>query len=244
MSLLSANINAINQQIGNIQANLNIITSNTFSNYNQLTQIMSQQSSIYNPIYYASGNIICGNLVAMNSYNISGTLTFSNVATYSGNLNMINGNITNTIGNIVLSNGNIRSTVGNLVMSNGNINSTIGNITMSNGNVNLALGNLILSNGDANVGGNVYLAGLATILGQAGFIVQYGLTATAPTSINVTFDTPFNTVPTIIATGRRDSATPSIVYVTVVSTTGMTLVSRDDTGAGVAVFFSWIAIGT
>ena len=244
MSLLTANINAMNKQIGNIQANLNIISSNTFSNYNQLTEIMTKQSSIYNPIYYSSGNIICENLLARNSYIINGTLLFSNIATYSGNLNMTNGNITNTIGNVLLSNGNIRSTVGNLVMSNGNINSTIGNITTSNGNLILTRGNIILSNGDANISGNLYLEGLATILGQSGFKVDYGRTTTATTSVTITFNTSFSTTPTVIATGQRDSSTPSTVYVTVISTTGVTLVSRDTAGTGVIAFFSWIAIGT
>ena len=100
MSLLTANINAINQQIGNIQANLNIITINTFSNYNQLTQSMSQLSSVYNPIYYGVGNITCSNIVATNSYTLNGTLTFSNVASYNGNLRIPNGNILSTNGNI------------------------------------------------------------------------------------------------------------------------------------------------
>lgn len=244
MSLFTSNINAINQQLGNIQSNLNIITSNIFSNYNQLTSIVSKQSTIYNPIYYSSGNITCSNIVANNRYILNGTLISSNVDTYSGNLRMTNGNISTTNSNIILSNGNILSTRGNLVISNGNINSTVGNIIINNGNLNSTIGNLILSNGYANISGNVYLEGLATVLGQSGFKVQYGLTTTAPEWVTITFDTTFNTVPTVIATGRRDSSTPAIVYVLSVSTTGMTLQARDDTGAGVAAFFYWIAIGT
>lgn len=244
MSLLTANVNAINQQLGNIQSNLNIISGNVFSNYNQLTEIMSKQSSIYNPIYFSSGNITCTNFIATNTYYMNGTLSFSNVAAYSGNLGMTNGNITSTIGNVILSNGNIRSITGNITINNGNINSTVGNITMNNGNLNVGLGNLILSNGDANVSGNLYLQGLATLLGQSGFKVQYGTTSTATTSVTITFDSPFNSVPTVIATGQRASATPSIVYATAVSTTSVSLVSRDDTSTGIAAYFSWIAIGT
>ncbi len=53
----SADINAINQVLGNIQSQINLITGNTLSNYNQLSRIVAQQSNIYNTIYYGLGNL-------------------------------------------------------------------------------------------------------------------------------------------------------------------------------------------
>ncbi len=245
MSLLTANINAINQQIGNIQANLNIITINTFSNYNQLTQSMSQLSSVYNPIYYGVGNITCSNIVATNNnYTLNGTLTFSNVASYNGNLRIPNGNISSTIGNIVLSNGNILSTRGNIILSNGNINSTLGNINMNNGNIRLTRGNLIVSNGDANINGSVYSTGLSTTAGQSPFKIQYDTTGTVNTNIVITFDTPFTSVPTVIASGFNNSAEPPIVYLRTISNTQVQLYAKNQAGDDYGTLrFTWVAFG-
>ncbi len=244
MSLLTANINAINQQIGNIQSNLNIITSNTFSNYNQLTQFITKQSSIYNSVYYASGNIICSNIIAYNSYTLNDILTFSNVATYTGNLRMMNGNISSTIGNIILSNGNILSTRGNIVLNNGNINSTIGNINMNNGNIRLALGNINLLNGYANINGSVYSTGLSTTAGQSPFKIQYGTTGTVNTGVTITFGTPFINVPTVIASGFNDSSAPPIVYLRAISNTQVQLYAKDQAGSDYGnLRFTWVAFG-
>ncbi len=234
---------AINSLMGNIFTQMSNITGNSSSTYNLLNRVVYQQSNITDLINNGNGNISTGNLIINNSLNINGNLTYSNL-NLIGNLTMSNGNISSTIGNVLLSNGNILSTRGNIVLNNGNINSTIGNISMSNGNLISTIGNLIVSNGDANISGDLYLQGLATILGQSGFKVDYGVSGSSTSSTTPVFDSPFNTVPTIIATGRRDSATPSICYVTVVSTTGATIVSRDDGGAGVQAFIYWIAIGT
>lgn len=244
MSLLTANINAINQQIGNIQSNVNIITSNTFSNYNQLTQYMSQLSSVYNPIYYGVGNITCSNIVATNSYNLNGTLTFLNVATYTGRLTMTNGNISSTIGNVILSNGNILSSSGNIVLSNGNINFTRGNININNGNIRLALGNINLLNGDANISGSVYSEGISTTAGQEPFKIQYDTTATVNSGITITFDTPFVNVPTVIASGFNNSSAPPIVYLRTISNTQVQLYAKDQAGNDYGnLKFTWVAFG-
>ncbi len=234
---------AINNLMGNIFTQMSNITGNSNSTYNLLSRVVGQQSNINSLIYNGSGNIITGNLIINDSLNINGNLIYSNI-NLTGNFILPNGNISSTIGNLIISNGNINSTIGNISMSNGNINSTIGNIIINNGNLNNNVGNLILSNGYANISGDLYLAGLATILGQSGFKVDYGRSGSSTSVTTPVFSSPFNTVPTIIATGLRDSATPSICYVTVVSTTGATIVSRDDTGASVQVFIYWIAIGT
>lgn len=234
---------AINSLMGNIFTQMSNITGNSTSTYNLLNRVVYQQSNISDLINNGNGNISTGNLIINDSLNINGNLIYSNV-NLTGNFIIPNGNILPTIGNVTLSNGNILSTRGNVILNNGNLNSTIGNITMSNGNLISTIGNLIVSNGDANISGNIYFEGLATILGQAGFKVDYGVSGAATSSTTPVFTTVFTTIPTIIATGRRDSPTPSICYVTVVSTTGATIVSRDDGGAGVQAFIYWIAIGT
>ncbi len=48
--------------INNLQNQYDAITGNIFSNYNQITQFSSQQSTLYNSIYYGIGNINSGNI--------------------------------------------------------------------------------------------------------------------------------------------------------------------------------------
>ncbi len=138
----SANINAINQALANIQSSFNSISGNVFYSYNQVTRIVTQQSNIYNYLYYGGGNLNTGNLYVSSYANIN-----SNLFITKSNLIVTNGNILNTNSNIILFNGNINSTIGNINLSNGNINSTIGNITLTNGNISMTLGNLIVNNG-------------------------------------------------------------------------------------------------
>ncbi len=107
----------IYSSINNIQLGLNEVTGNTFSNYNQLSRIVSQQANIYNAVYYGSGNIVTGNLVVNSVANISGNLTLP-----SGNLILTRGNILSTVGNVQVSNGNVRIATGNLILSNGSAN--------------------------------------------------------------------------------------------------------------------------
>ncbi len=57
--------------INNLQNQYDQITGNIFSNYNLLSQIMAQQTSVYNSIYYGTGNIVTGNLAVNRSANIS-----------------------------------------------------------------------------------------------------------------------------------------------------------------------------
>ena len=148
--------------IGNLEGQFNYITGNTMTNYNQLSRIVSQQSNIYNTIYYGLGNMSTGNLIINNSYLINGNLSLptgnlivssGNILSTIGNIIMNNGNIGLINGNLILSNGNIGITRGNLIVSNGNILSTIGNIVINNGNIGITRGNLILSNG--NIGINI-----------------------------------------------------------------------------------------
>ncbi len=70
----SADINAINQALANIQSSFNSITGNTLSSYNQVSRIVAQQSNIYNTLYFGLGNIVTGNLLVNNSSNLNGTL--------------------------------------------------------------------------------------------------------------------------------------------------------------------------
>ncbi len=75
----TSDINAINQALANIQSSFNSITGNTLSSYNQLSRIVSQQSNIYNTIYYGTGNLTTGNL------SLTGNLIgFSNIILPSG----------------------------------------------------------------------------------------------------------------------------------------------------------------
>ncbi len=91
----SQEIANIYSSINNIQLGLNEVTGNTFSNYNQLSRIVSQQANIYNTVYYGTGNMSTGNLVVSANCNIS------------GNLIMNNGNLNITRGNVIMSNGNL-----------------------------------------------------------------------------------------------------------------------------------------
>jgi hypothetical protein len=133
--------------IGNLEAQFNYITGNTLSNYNQLSRIVSQQSNIYNTVYFGLGNLSTGNLTVNNNNENNGNVRLNN-----GNLILTTGNILSTIGNLVINNGNIISTVGNLVINNGNIISTRGNLIMTNGNILSTTGNIILSNGNIGIG--------------------------------------------------------------------------------------------
>ncbi len=142
----SADINAINYALANIQLQINNVTGPPLLTYNQVTRISAQQGNIYNSLYYGTGNLNTGNLYVSSAGNINGNLIINN-----SNLIITNGNIRNTIGNIILFNGNIISTIGNINLSNGNINSTNGNMTLSNGNISLTTGNLILNNGSIGI---------------------------------------------------------------------------------------------
>ncbi len=68
----------IYSSINNIQLGLNEVTGNTFSNYNQLSRIVSQQANIYNSVYYGSGNIVTGNIVVNNNALITGNVGINN----------------------------------------------------------------------------------------------------------------------------------------------------------------------
>ncbi len=71
----AAEIANIYASINNIQLGLNEVTGNTFSNYNQLSRIVSQQGNIYNSVYYGSGNIVTGNIVVNNNATITGNIS-------------------------------------------------------------------------------------------------------------------------------------------------------------------------
>ncbi len=234
---------AINTLMGNIFTQMSNITGNSTSIYNLLSRVIGQQSNISNLIYNGSGNIITGNLILNDLFNINGNLAYSNL-NLTGNFIVNNGNILPTIGNIVLNNGNILSTRGNIVLSNGNILSTRGNINMSNGNIKLAIGNLIVPNGDANIVGTLYSEGISTIPGQPAFKVQYGTTATVNTSVAITFDTPFTTAPTVLVTGFKNTTSPPIVYLRGLTASTVNLyaknVSQNDYGT---LQFMWVAFG-
>jgi hypothetical protein len=143
MSNIQAQIDALAVSIQILDNTLSNVTGNTLSNYNQLSRIVSQQSNIYNTIYFGTGNLTTGNLTVNNDYIINGNLTCSNI---------------NLTGNILLSNGNISSTIGNLILSNGNFGLKRNNPQYEldvNGSGNIS-GNLI-TNGNANIIGNVTL---------------------------------------------------------------------------------------
>lgn len=69
--------------INNLQNQYDQITGNIFSNYNQLSQIMAQQNSVYNAIYYGTGNIVTGNLAVNRSANISGNVLSIGFCTFT-----------------------------------------------------------------------------------------------------------------------------------------------------------------
>ncbi len=236
---------AINTRMGNIFTQMSNITGNSTSSYNLLNRIVSQQSNISNLIYNGSGNVITGNLISNNLFNINGNLTYSNV-NLTGNFIINNGNISATIGNIILNNGNISSTTGNIVINSGNINSSVGNVIMNNGNINLSVGNVILSNGDANVNGTLYSTGISTIFGQSAFKVQYGTTAevTTETDPPISFDTPFTVAPTVLVTGLRNSASAPIVYIRSLTATSVDFFAKGTGGSNYGnITFMWVAFG-
>ncbi len=68
----------IYSSINNIQLGLNEVTGNNFSNYNQLSRIVSQQANIYNTLYYGTGNLTTGNLSVSANALISGNLVINN----------------------------------------------------------------------------------------------------------------------------------------------------------------------
>ena len=232
----SADINAINQVLGNIQSQINEVTGNTLSSYNQLSRIVAQQSNIYNTIYYGLGNLNTGNLTVNSSYTINGNLTYENLnftgnlALNNGNLLLPNGNILSTIGNIVMNNGNIGITRGNLILSNGNILSTVGNIVINNGNIGITRGNLILSNGNigikrtnpqyeldingsANISGNILMSGMSFLSGSD---LTYPFKIVTGSGILGSVGTGFGTKSNI-PLGYTFSSTPTIILQSMIS---------------------------
>ena len=255
--------------IGNLEGQFNYITGNTMTNYNQLSRIVSQQSNIYNTIYYGLGNIATGNLIINNSYLINGNLSLP-----TGNLIVSSGNILSTIGNIVMNNGNIGLINGNLILSNGNIGITAGNLILSNGNIGITTGNLILSNGNigikrtnpkyeldingsANITGNVnvnstnYLSALA-FLGASNmttpFKMVYGSVSSgsvlgdATLAVPVTFPNAFSSAPWVVLVAGSNSS----LYCTSTSytSTGFTANGRNiSTSSTVTSTINYLAIG-
>ncbi len=84
----ASDIANIYASINNLQNQFDAIIGNTLSNYNQLSRIVSQQSNIYNTVYYGLGNLTTGNLNVNGSYSINGNLSLP-----SGNLLISNGNL-------------------------------------------------------------------------------------------------------------------------------------------------------
>jgi cytoskeletal protein CcmA (bactofilin family) len=83
----AAEIANIYSSINNIQLGLNEVTGNTFSNYNQLSRIVSQQANIYNSVYYGAGDINSRNLSVNTNALISGILNVDNGTLYVDNTN-------------------------------------------------------------------------------------------------------------------------------------------------------------
>lgn len=240
----SADINAINYSLANIELQINNITGTPLIFYNPINRISSQQGNVYNSLFYGTGNLNASNIIVNSNTTISANLIYPSI-TYFGNLETPNGNLINsTIGNITFNNGNISSTIGNILLNNGNLNNFIGNINLNNGNVRLAVGNVTLSNGYANVSGSVYTKGISTVVGQTAFKVQYGTTATVNTTITITFDTPFVNPPTVIASGFINSASAPIVYLRNITNTYVDLFAKDDAGSNYGnLVFTWVAFG-
>ncbi len=142
---MSSNILAqIDSLSGYIQAtdtSLTFVTSNNLNNYNQLSGIVSQQSSIYNQIYFSAANITNNANINASRGNVT---NFVNVSQrYIGNAN------TNISGNLGI--------IGNIICSSNNIISGFGNI---NGNSNIS-GNLGIS-GNLFTSSNVIFSGNVT----------------------------------------------------------------------------------
>ena len=241
--------------IGNLEGQFNYITGNTMTNYNQLSRIVSQQSNIYNTIYYGLGNMSTGNLIINNSYLINGNLSLP-----TGNLIVSSGNILSTIGNIVMNNGNIGLINGNLILSNGNIGITRGNLIVSNGNIGINRSNPKYEldiNGSANITGNVnvnstnYLSALA-FLGASNmttpFKMVYGSVSSgsvagdAVFTVAVTFPNAFSSAPWVVLV----AGTSNSLFCTSTSytSTGFTATGRNiATSTTVTATINYLAIG-
>ena len=108
---------SFNAEFGNVytsinylEGNFNSITGNVLYNYNELTQIISQQANVYNTVYYGSGNINALNANVTYDVNVN-NLTNGNLLINNGNL-IIGGSggfgLSNTFGSsgqVIVSNG-------------------------------------------------------------------------------------------------------------------------------------------
>lgn len=85
--------------------------------------------------------------------------------------------------------------------------------------------------------------GLSFFLNQLPFHIEFGTTATVNTSIVITFEKPYNSPPTVVATGFINSATPPQVYVRGITTTTVNLYAKDSAGNYGNLKFLWVAFG-
>lgn len=100
----------------------------------------------------------------------------------------------------------------------------------------------LLTTGDIVSKGNVSMSGLS-FLGTSPFRIEYGTTNTVNTSITITFDTPFNSPPTVISLGFINDPTPPLVYVRGITTTDALLYAKNTSGNYGNLKFCWMAIG-
>lgn len=83
-----------------------------------------------------------------------------------------------------------------------------------------------------------------SFLNQPGLRIEHGVTPTVNTSTVITFTTPFNSEPTVLVSGFRNSATPPITYLRGLTTTTVNLYAKNDAGSDYgSLQFTWIAIG-
>lgn len=114
--------------ISNLEGNFNAITANTLNNYNQITQIISQQASVYNSLYYGSGNINTLNANITYDLNVNGDYNISN-----GNLVINNGNLIISNSGFVL--GTNFGSSGQVIVSNGSSSAPIWSSSLIRGTV-------------------------------------------------------------------------------------------------------------
>lgn len=131
--------------INNLEGQFNNITGNTLSNYNQLSRIVSQQSNIYDTIYYGIGNLTTGFLSVSNNASVLGNIIgTSNLIILNGNIGLGTSSPTSTL-HVV---GNARIT------SNVDINNILNSISINNsGNITTVYGIGLGTSDNATSGG-------------------------------------------------------------------------------------------
>ncbi len=147
MSNILSQIDSLSGYIQSTDTSLTFVTSNNLTNYNQLSGIVSTQSSVYNKIYFSADNITSNTNITGLAGNCNGFINLR--GNYLGNSNAnINGNL-NISSNII-----------------GRSNNIISGFSRISGNANIS-GNLGIS-GNLITSSNVIFTGNVTVQTSGG----------------------------------------------------------------------------